>query len=136
MSQIEVEEFTAESMYWGGFFDGEGSIGIYLSNKKRKHPTHKVCLTISNSCQSIMNAFVRFAGFGKITPRKIKGHKTAYYWTVRGRRAVIFLERMLPNLFIKQDEAEAAVAAEKTLHNTALRSAAPRAITPHLHGVA
>jgi len=30
-------------------------------------------------------------------------------WTVRGRRAVAFLERMLPNLFVKQDEAEAAI---------------------------
>lgn len=95
--------------YTAGIIDGEGSIGIYTDNLKRKHPCY--CLQVGvTSADEWLPMWLKFAFGGYVykmeTPPQ---HKTKWYWTVRARQAKNFIELVLPYLRLKREQAEIAI---------------------------
>jgi len=90
--------------YAAGFFDGEGSIGIYRTNQTQ--------IQISNTCRAALEEFVKLFGghVGKVPAKHMEAKnpkwRPAYYWRLYGRNASKALQEMLPYLKEKKPQAE------------------------------
>lgn len=101
--------------YYAGFFDGEGSIGIYFKNYKTGFsPTLRISLTNTNIW--ILQSF-KFAFNGSIGPPSNsgfnKGRTPVWKWGASHRQALYFLEAIVPYLKLKRAEAELAIKFQK-----------------------
>lgn len=108
-----------ELIYWSGLTDGEGTITISRSLKKKryKNPLYYLRLSISNTNKAIVEAFVQFFGFVKIFTVKSRYYKekakkwklvwNAVYYSVK---AYNIIKQLLPYLRIKKRQAEIAIA--------------------------
>jgi hypothetical protein len=85
-------------IYCAGFFDGEGSVGVY---------TRRYVCTVSNTDIRPLKKFVELWG-GKIAvteKSKIKGaHMNVYHWHVYGQNCKNFLNDILPFTVVKKDQ--------------------------------
>jgi len=103
----------SELAYWGGFFDGEGSISIYrYQNKSPYHvsPTYSVQMSLSQVNKQIVDLFSqRFKGTRAIRKHRIPNARTQYYWSARGRRAIAVIKELLPFLRLKRSQADLAL---------------------------
>lgn len=90
--------------YAAGFFDGEGSIGVYRANQTQ--------VQISNTCRESLENFARMFGGkvikvpGKHMEDKNPKWRPAYAWRVYGLRAGECLALLLPYLKEKRPQAE------------------------------
>lgn len=91
--------------YLAGFFDGEGSIGIYLTNKKYHSYT-----MVARIVQKNPLPLKQFPSTGKIYLRK----DGVYMWQIYSEPAAEFLELILPFLLLKRDKAIQAIEFQKT----------------------
>ncbi len=94
-----------ELAYLAGFFDGEGSIGIYETNKKHHSYTMSVRIVQKNPLP-----LKRFPPTGKIRLRK----DGVYVWEAYSETAAQLLELILPFLILKRDKAVQAIEFQKT----------------------
>jgi hypothetical protein len=105
------------------FLDGEGHLRIHEHYTKhaRKHnwgPTLYVYVTIDNTDARLVNwlkstfgGCVNIVRTGKISDP----WKTCFKWTVASRYAAMLLERCLPYFIIKREQAEIALAFQRTI---------------------
>lgn len=98
------------ALYYGGLFDGEGSVGIYLtgrSSNRRGYPTLQVKLTNSFH-PALMYPLNKFGG--SIENNKASDRNTAWVdtfsWKVYADRAYEFLEWIYPYTIVKKDQIE------------------------------
>ena len=95
-----------ELAYLAGFFDGEGSIGLYdLRGNDPRYAEHRRCLVakVGQLDRKPLELFKnRFGGSIQqyATP---KGDKPYYRWSVSHRKARVFAEIIIPYLFLKKD---------------------------------
>src|SRR3989304_1851117 len=94
--------------YFAGFFDGEGSVGIYYTHRI-KGPSCRISLC-NNDPRPLQKALELFGG--KIRPRFRKfradkcGIRNNWEWYAWGKQAEKFLLAVLPHLLIKKNQAE------------------------------
>lgn len=102
---------SKENSYWAGFFDGEGSIMItknIVNDKTHKSPIYQLQIGVATTNKQIMEKLRNFSGFRNlIVERRFKkpNQRNAYYWGLKGDRAVTFLKRILPFLKLKREQA-------------------------------
>jgi hypothetical protein len=97
--------------YIAGFFDGEGSIGIYTNGKIHLHLKVQLVQTDTDNGFAILNEI--FNRFGGNLSRSISSsgrHK--WNWQICSNPALEFLKWIKPCLRIKKDQAILAIAWE------------------------
>ena len=99
---------AVDSAYLAGFFDGEGSIGIY-TNGRGKSPCLRTQLTQNvNKVSTEMMAYL-VERFGGNYTKQTTSHGVKYNWQLNGDKAKNFLIAVMPNLRFKREQAELAV---------------------------
>lgn len=94
--------------YIAGFFDGEGSIGLYVNGRGSYHLRTQLCQAVSpHSTQIFEELKSRFGGCLNTTKTNTK--RLQYSWQLNSN-ACVFLQRIQPFLIIKREQAEIAIA--------------------------
>ena len=95
--------------YLAGFFDGEGSVGVYASGRNRSYclraqitqvrtlETERLLLEMAN----------RFGGSVSTFNKRLR--RDALGWQASGDNAAAFLEFILPHLLLKREQAKVAI---------------------------
>lgn len=92
--------------YMAGFFDGEGSIGIYGTSNDHTHKASLIVQLVQNDgpeSRPLLNEFEdRYGGnITEIPPVD----RMKLNWFVSGERACLFLEDLIPHLRLKLPQA-------------------------------
>jgi hypothetical protein len=103
-------EMELEKSYWAGFIDGEGSIMITKTFSKdgfHKNPTYQLQIAVATTNKKTMQKLQSFANGGWLTERRFKriNQRNAYYWGLKGDKAMNFLKIILPYLKLKKKQA-------------------------------
>ena len=88
--------------YMAGFFDGEGSVSLYIKGKRYEL---QVCL--SNTNEWVVRLFqFNFGGGVYLDKRNEKNpnHRDAWRWQLRAKKAVKFLNVLHPYLILKKPQ--------------------------------
>lgn len=110
-SLVKVVPAAFDPDWLGGFFDGEGSIGVYNRNKGRDGTRYYVLVvSLAQSgnigelvCKSLQ------ASWGGSVYLQNNGTKPQWKWNVSALKAAEFLAYLEPRLFIKKKEAHLAL---------------------------
>lgn len=95
--------------YLAGFFDGEGSIGIY-KNGRRTGWTLRVQITQTISVRSTeLLTVLRGRWGGSLCPFNKKLRRAAWNWQVSAKNGYLFLCDIRPWLLLKADQADVAL---------------------------
>lgn len=109
--------------YIAGLFDGEGCIGIYLNQSKRtvggrKLSHYRLACVVALTDEFLIHLLQMHFGGEFYTCKKRKDtYRIAYRWSVYSKRALAFLEAVLPYLRIKKPQAEIAIEFQKTMRH-------------------
>jgi hypothetical protein len=105
--------------------DGEGSIGISKQRpgKAQRHKVefiyHMRTFIVNTDPRLILWCQERFGGSISGKPRADrKNHRPCWIWTVVSRAAEDILDRCLPHFIIKREQAEIALAFQKTMRRS------------------
>lgn len=106
--------------YWGGIVDGEAQITIsHIRCGRDRYLYHRVYVRIGNTSEDLMNALKEHFG-GSVTLTRLHKRrprcKPVHMWTIACRKAMHFLEGILPFLIIKRKHAEVAIECQRTFH--------------------
>lgn len=94
-----------------GFFDGEGSIGIYRNGQRTFHLRTQITQNASAATKEVLSALQnRFGGNLARMRGDIYRGKMAFNWQLNGNVAAAFLGVVLPHLRLKREQAEVAIA--------------------------
>lgn len=89
-----------------GYIDGEGCISVSKNGPKQKHMLRLTVL----STNPLPLPKLRYLFGGTISgPRVRNGHRPAWTWSAGSRDTLLALERLLPYLTVKRDEARVAL---------------------------
>lgn len=96
--------------YAAGILDGEGCVHVAKNNAKRlRKPYHQLRVMVSMTDQSpVIWLAERFGGsvYTKVHTAPTKAHwRPLHMWTLVGRQAHAFLEKVLPYLKVKRQQA-------------------------------
>lgn len=89
------------SAYVAGFFDGEGSLGIYGENAE------SFVIQLDSTCEYIVHFLAyKYGGTVSVSHQSTATTQTSYKWRIRDtHQAVKFLLTVMPYLRLKQDQA-------------------------------
>ena len=109
-----MADWSPQRLAWAaGFFDGEGSIGIYERNQGRYS---RLTSDISQRDPRPLLIFKEmFGGNIRKWDDRRGDNAVIWHWTISSRRAAIALETMLPYLILKRERAELALAYQKLM---------------------
>jgi len=99
-----MERITLQ--YIAGFFDGEGSVGIYYrqKTKDRFHLRTQLSQNKDKNIQKMMDYLVDKFG-GNLSEQVTLSGRVKYNWQLNSDTAVSFLRKIEPYLIIKKDQA-------------------------------
>ncbi len=95
--------------YAAGIIDGEGCIGIYYNRNPELIYGGSYRLTVQvGMADSAPIEFLHkiFGGYFQVVGGRKEGYKTRYMWGLGTRQAGVFLEKVLPFLLAKRQQAE------------------------------
>jgi hypothetical protein len=103
-----MEKLTLQ--YIAGFFDGEGSIGIYYRPKlkDRFHLRTQLTNNKNKDTQRLTTYLVNKFG-GNLGEQITLSGKLKYNWQLNSDKAVYFLRKIEPHLILKKDQATIAI---------------------------
>lgn len=106
------EEFDLR--YIAGFFDGEGSISLCRSKRKDRLIEYVLMVSLSNTYYPIVT-FLKEVFDGSLflntsAHKKNPNHRPVLQWTISGKKAKKALERLLPFLVVKKEQAVIGIA--------------------------
>lgn len=112
------QDTITELAYAAGFMDGEGNIYWAPRHNGRKSPL--LTITIANANRPAISKIQDIFPGGNIysqhsTKKDGTPGKEIFYYRIRGKKAIQMLERLLPFLIAKKEQAEAAIAFQKTI---------------------
>lgn len=93
--------------YMAGFFDGEGSIGIYRSSVKTTENYYLRTQLTQNTSEDFLKflkPFINYYG-GNLSKCKTLSGKIKYNWQLSSIQAIKFLEDLVPYLILKKSQA-------------------------------
>ncbi len=95
-----------EARYIAGFFDGEGSIGIYKSRRlpRTVNQTMYLSLAISNTDLNVLE-FIRNSCGGCVIKAKFKTNMQVWHWHAYSREGAHILQTIFPYLRVKRAQA-------------------------------
>lgn len=97
-----------EIAWLAGFFDGEGTLGIYYGGRNGKYPCWS--LAIYNTDKKSLDYCMEITGVGHVHSRKRilkEGYKRQWTWEIKRQRNIVsILKQMIPFLQIKRFIAE------------------------------
>lgn len=98
--------------YIAGFFDGEGSIGVYHGVKNGRSVRFHLRTQVTQNCSGESTSLNELRGMygGNCSVMDKTASRHAYNWQLNGHGAAHFLESILPYLRLKRDQAQFAVA--------------------------
>ena len=97
--------------YIAGFFDGEGSVGIYRNGQRSWHLRTQLTQNIDRSTTALLSELRQRFGGNLATMRSpIYRASVAYNWQLNGAVAAAFLREVLPYLRLKREQADFAIA--------------------------
>ena len=109
-----LKNYKLEMAYLAGLFDGEGCITIRRNSSKGKQLALDCALGMTN--QYVPNLFqFHFQGSVSFCKGRKENHNNSWLWQISARKALAFLEEILPYLRLKRAEAELAIAFQKRL---------------------
>jgi len=96
--------------YIAGFFDGEGSIGIYYrqKTKDRFHLRTQLTNNKNKNVQKLMAYLMNKFG-GNLSEQVTLSGNIKYNWQLNSDKAVYFLKKIKPYLIFKKDQAIIAI---------------------------
>jgi len=96
--------------YIAGFFDGEGSIGIYYRQrtKDRFHLRTQLTNNKNKDAQRLMTYLMNKFG-GNLSEQITLSGRVKYNWQLNSDRAIYFLRKIEPYLIFKKDQAIIAI---------------------------
>ena len=96
--------------YIAGFFDGEGSVGIYSRKDRLGGFGLRVQLTQNTSTDSqIILQYLQNKYGGNLTTQKTLSDKLKYNWQLNSNKAVLFLKDIYPYSILKRKQIEVAI---------------------------
>ena len=95
--------------YLAGFFDGEGSVGLYLGGS-RCHALRSQLTQTSTPASNQMFEQLRARWGGSLCEFNKANSRTALNWQVSGETAGVFLRDIVGHLVFKRDQASLAIA--------------------------
>lgn len=96
--------------YVAGFFDGEGSIGIYKNGSGNYFLRTQMTQNINPVVTEVFTELhERWGGNLSLMRHDRYQRGTAYNWQLNGKRAADFLREVLPLLRLKREQAEVAI---------------------------
>jgi len=103
-----MEKITFQ--YIAGFFDGEGSIGIYYRQrtKDRFHLRTQLTNNKNKNAQRLMGYLMDKFG-GNLSEQVTLSGNIKYNWQLNSDKAVYFLKKIEPYLIFKKDQAIIAI---------------------------
>lgn len=121
--------------YAAGLIDGEGHIGINVSNKASGKPTYAVILVIGMSDKGLpaLQRMERVYG-GRIDhyERRAQEHRDLWRWRLSGEIASRLIRQLLPAFLIKTEAAEVALNLQDAIDNADRRPNGQVIWTPEL----
>ncbi len=94
-----------------GFFDGEGSIGIYRNGASTYHLRTQLTQNVTPASEAILTELRERYGGNVARMRSIIYRRgSAFNWQINGNLASNFLSIILPHLRLKREQAEIAIA--------------------------
>lgn len=96
--------------YIAGFFDGEGSIGIYKNGRGLYHLRTQLTQNANSDTTPIIEALrAQYGGNVCRLEKKSNRPKTIYNWQLNGHGALRFLRELEPHLIVKKRQATIAI---------------------------
>lgn len=102
--------------YLAGFFDGEGTVFVYMKPPRAgiqgKSVRFGVQASAVNTCKQSIDYFQKFFKGGckiRSADKRRNFNKPLYGWHIGGKKAQQFLELVLPYLIVKKRQAELAI---------------------------
>ncbi len=115
--------------YYAGFFDGEGSIGIYRNGTGLHHLRTQITQNVSDATTELFKELKEaYGGNLGIMRSSIYRNNEAYNWQLNGEGAKNFLMDLLPHLRLKRTQALVACAWQMALHQPSQRNALGRMV--------
>lgn len=90
-----AEASLSDWAYVGGLIDGEGSITLVAVGSRKRSPRVSIATTSFELVQYLLDTF---GGHYVYRPRRRANYRDGYSWRLNGRRALQFLEEVLPFL--------------------------------------
>lgn len=92
--------------YCAGFFNGEGSIGIYKNGRGSWHVRTQVTQNVNKFSTSLLSELKdAYGGNLAIMRSSIYRNDSAYNWQLNSKSAIKFLKILYPHLLLKNDQA-------------------------------
>jgi hypothetical protein len=106
-----MDENDGSIPYAAGIFDGEGCVSPYVANThKGKYTTVRLRINVTNTSIELLEKLKTVFGVGSIRPKKrTTRQKSCWQWTVTSKQAKTVLEKILPYLIVKKDQAIAGI---------------------------
>ena len=98
---------TYSLSYIAGFFDGEGSIGIYPDGRGRHHLRTQLSQNVTAKSTHLFKWLSQMYGGNLSTDHNRKG--TCFNWQLNSRTAADFLWVIYPHLHLKKEQAKLAL---------------------------
>lgn len=99
--------------YLAGYFDADGSVGLYRYRAKRSKQGyyHGVRVRVDGTVRRPIELFAeRFGGSPSIVHRPARQHSQSMLsWTLAGQRTGVFLQAVLPYLTVKRRQVRLAL---------------------------
>ena len=94
--------------YIAGFFDGEGSVGIYHANKTVPFPRTQVTQNAGGQFEAVVNELIGRYG-GNASVQISASGRPKFNWQLSNKKAAKFLESISEHLVLKHEQALIAV---------------------------
>lgn len=98
-----------DTKYVAGFFDGDGSVGVYVDRHKGKGRSandmdkYHLRVNVCNQNKPLLLKFMELWG------GNVNRQSRAYVWAIGANRALKFLKDILPYVVNKRDQVELAI---------------------------
>ena len=106
--------------YYAGIFDGEGTVGIIerKPSKKGNNPNFYLAVTICSTDEWLVRQ-LQFAFGGSVYKGKSSQPQNhpVWGWTIACKKAIAFLEVILPYLHLKRAQVEIGLRMQRTVRN-------------------
>lgn len=95
--------------YIAGFFDGEGSVGVYKNGRGTFHLRTQITQNVTRCSRPLFEALqVQFGG--NLSDHQSLTKNRYFNWQLNGTGAAKFLKEILPHLRLKTEQAQVAIA--------------------------
>ena len=99
--------------YIAGFFDGEGSIGIYFNSSKKGCSLRTQLTQNKDIYSTVLMGFLKENYQGNISEQKTLSGGIKYNWQLNAEKSSLFLQDIEPYLIIKKRQAQLVILWQK-----------------------